>query len=565
MKRFPLIALFALLAGWTNATDLSKARWYTIKVDNGGYLSTKSAYMNGVYLMLSNTTEDTSDNGLWTFIGNDTDGYTFYNKARGGNYVLGMSGTEASARAKMVSASNTSNVTKFDMGKNGKGFWIKDHGSASNYWNKRGNFLAYWNNASGSSDTGSRFIFSIQGIPDDIFSADGQEDNYFYVTFANSSLVLQDMGASKNVTTQARRYGETSQLWKLVGEAGQFQLVNKGSGRRAYYDGSRLKTRLNADANGFKIEETANANYNGMYEISWNGAASQTNRYFNQWGGTGAGKEIGLWSGGEAGNIVFLVAEADVLPTEFCVGEKGTRPTDIHDLSLWYDTPATATGVSDTWMEYALPMGNGQLGATIRGGILCDDIQFNEKTLWSGYTTNGSSVGQGYFQNFGSILVKDKSNTFSSAKSDNKPIENYSRYLDIIDGVAGVNFQSPDHQTSFRRRYFASSTDHVFVARYEAEGTEPLALDISYAPDGQINAGGVTYAAESDGTASATFRGKLQIVSYNTQLRVKTDGTLSVTAEGINVSNATWTNIIMAAATDYDASKAGCVSAQGAA
>ncbi len=560
MKRFPLIALFALLAGWTNATDLSKARWYTIKVDNGGYLSTKSAYMNGVYLMLSNTTEDTSDNGLWTFIGNDTDGYTFYNKARGGNYVLGMSGTEASARAKMVSASNTSNVTKFDMGKNGKGFWIKDHGSASNYWNKRGNFLAYWNNASGSSDTGSRFIFSIQGIPDDIFSADGQEDNYFYVTFANSSLVLQDMGASKNITTQARRYGETSQLWKLVGEAGQFQLVNKGSGRRAYYDGSRLKTRLNADANGFKIEETANANYNGMYEISWNGAASQTNRYFNQWGGTGAGKEIGLWSGGEAGNIVFLVAEADVLPTEFCVGEKGTRPTDIHDLSLWYDTPATATGVSDTWMEYALPMGNGQLGATIRGGILCDDIQFNEKTLWSGYTTNGSSVGQGYFQNFGSILVKDKSNTFSSAKSDNKPIENYSRYLDIIDGVAGVNFQSPDHQTSFRRRYFASSTDHVFVARYEAEGTEPLALDISYAPDGQINAGGVTYAAENDGTASATFRGKLQIVSYNTQLRVKTDGTLSVTAEGINVSNATWTNIIMAAATDYDASKAGCVS-----
>ena len=560
MKRFTLFLIFAMLVGAVGAVDLEKARWYTIKVDNGGYLSTKSGYMNGMYLMLSNTTEDTSDNGLWTFIGNDAEGYTFYNKARGEKYVLGMSGTEASGRGKMVVASNTSNTTKFDMGKNGNGFWIKDHGSDNKYWNKRGNYLAYWDNAAGSSDAGSRFIFTVQGIPDDIFSADGQDGNYFYVTFANSSLVLQDMGASQCVTTQARRYGEASQLWKLVGEAGQFQLVNKGSGRRAYYDGSRLKTRLNADAKGFTIEETTNTNYAGMYEISWNGAASQVNRYFNQWGGTGAGKEIGLWSGGEGGNVLFLVAEADVLPAEFCTGQKGSRPTDIHDLSLWYDTPATATGVSDTWMEYALPLGNGQLGATIRGGILCDDIQFNEKTLWSGYATNGSSMGQGYFQNFGSILVKDKSDTFSAKADDNKPIENYSRYLDIIHGMAGVNFQSPDHQTNFRRRYFASATDRVFVAHYEAEGTEPLALGICYAPDGQINAGGVTYATESDGTASATFRGKLQILSYNTQFRVMTDGTLGVTNEGINVSGATWADIFMAAATDYDATKAGCVS-----
>jgi len=46
-------------------------------------------------------------------------------------------------------------------------------------------------------------------------------------------------------------------------------------------------------------------------------------------------------------NILYLIAEADVLPSEFCVGQKGNRPTDIHDFSLWYDTPATATGVSD--------------------------------------------------------------------------------------------------------------------------------------------------------------------------------------------------------------------------
>lgn len=409
MKRLLFSFLLTLLAGLAGAADLSEAKWFTIKVGNGGYLSTKSGYTNGVYLLLSNTTEDLSDNGLWTYIGNDTEGYAFYNKAKGGHYVLGMSGSEANGRAKMVTEANGRNVTKFDMGKNGTGFWIKDHGSANKYWNKRGDYLAYWDNAAGSSDTGSRFIFAIQGVP-----------------------------------------------------------------------------------------------------------------------------------------------------TEFCVGQKGTRPTDIHDFSLWYDIPATATGVSDTWMEYALPMGNGQIGATIRGGVLTDDIQFNEKTLWSATATN--SGNQGYFQNFGSILVNDKGGTFSATASDGKPIENYNRFLDIIDGVAGVNFQSPDHQTTFQRRYFASATDRVFVAHYEANGTEKMALDVSFAPDGEINASDVTYTAEADGTASATFSGKMQIVSYNTRFKVKTDGSIGTNAEGISVSDATWMDIIMAAATDYDASKTGCKS-----
>ena len=561
MKRFLTIALLSMLAGMANAADLSGARWYTIKVANGGYLSTKSDYLDGTYLTLSNTAEDTSDNGLWTYIGNDTEGYAFYNKARGENYVIGLMGNEANGRARMVAETATMSVTKFDIGKNGDGFWIKDHGSEHKFWNKRGNYLAYWDNAAGSSDTGSRFLFTIQGVPD-FFSSDGQEDKYYYITFANSSLVLQDMGAARNVTTQSRKYGEESQLWKLVGSETDFQLVNKGSGRYAYYDGSRIKTRQTADDKGFTIELTTNTNYIGKFEVSWNGAASQNLRYLNQWGGTGAGKEIGLWQAADGNNILYPVAEADVLPTEFCVGQKGTRPTDIHDFSLWYDTPATATGVSDTWMEYALPMGNGQIGATIRGGVLCDDIQFNEKTLWSGYNTNGSSVGQGYFQNFGSILVEDKSGTFSAVASDNKAIENYSRYLDIIDGVAGVNFQSADGTTSFQRRYFTSATDHVFVAHYEAIGNEPLALKVSYAPDGQIGAGKVTYKAEDDGTASASFKGKLQIVSYNTGFKVKTDGTTNITATGISVSGATWMDIVMAAATDYDGSKASCVSGQ---
>jgi len=59
-------------------------------------------------------------------------------------------------------------------------------------------------------------------------------------------------------------------------------------------------------------------------------------------------------------------------------------------LTLWYDEPATTAqlysggqGYSN-WMEYALPIGDGQFGASLFGGAYKDEIQFNEKTLWSG-------------------------------------------------------------------------------------------------------------------------------------------------------------------------------------
>ena len=69
MKRLTFTFLTLLLAIFAGAADLTNARWYTIKVGNGGYLSTKSGYRDGVYLLLNRTVEDTEDSGLWTFIG----------------------------------------------------------------------------------------------------------------------------------------------------------------------------------------------------------------------------------------------------------------------------------------------------------------------------------------------------------------------------------------------------------------------------------------------------------------------------------------------------------------
>lgn len=74
------------------------------------------------------------------------------------------------------------------------------------------------------------------------------------------------------------------------------------------------------------------------------------------------------------------------------------------DLQLWYDRPADAYGLvsplrswerenqdrSDkgnpdpSWERYALPIGNGFIGAMLYGGIELDRIQLNEHSLWSG-------------------------------------------------------------------------------------------------------------------------------------------------------------------------------------
>src|SRR5687768_11098052 len=55
-----------------------------------------------------------------------------------------------------------------------------------------------------------------------------------------------------------------------------------------------------------------------------------------------------------------------------------SQPQQSEDLRLWYKQPAT------TWMQQALPIGNGKLGAMVFGGVAEERIQFNEKSVWSG-------------------------------------------------------------------------------------------------------------------------------------------------------------------------------------
>ncbi len=151
--------------------------------------------------------------------------------------------------------------------------------------------------------------------------------------------------------------------------------------------------------------------------------------------------------------------------------------------------------------------------------------------------------------------MSDLSGAFST-RDESLPVRDYQRYLDIMDGVGGVNYKSADRQTHYRRRYFTSAPDRVMVARYEAEGTDRLSLCFAFVPDAVVGTA-VTYTA-----TGASFGKKHQTITYHTAFEVESDGHVVQTAEGIKVTGATWAHVIQAAATDYDATRSGCTSGE---
>lgn len=393
------------------------------------------------------------------------------------------------------------------------------------------------------------------------------EKTYTIKNWTNGYLSVADGyvdGSGNLKVTNATDPSNFDGLWHVMQtKDGLYRFVNAGETKKGLIlnmTGSEGDARASMTA--ASVADASEGSYfNGTINLdgtaSYIKIASSSTNYWNK-----RGDYLALWnSSGAVGDngstfyITEVVPTEEMLYSEFNTVEAGQRPTDIHDFSLWYNVPVAHTGVSDTWMEYALPLGNGQVGTTIRGGLYKDEIQFNEKTLWAGTTANSN---QGYFQNFGSIKVIDKSGNFS-LQDDSKPVKAYTRYLDIIDGVGGVNYKSSDEATSYKRRYFVSATDQVFVAHYEADGSDKLTFDITYAPDKLINASEVTYA---DGMAS--FNGQLNVVAYNTAFKVlANDGaTVTTDSKGIHVAGAEWVNVLMAAATDYDATKSGCVSGE---
>ena len=382
----------------------ANTKFYTIRGGHGGYVSLGSGYTNNGNLLLSKSDLPKDNKGIWAFVAQDGGGYKVYNYSTGLSKVLGMTGTEANARAKMVDPDNTEYKTVFSgvFNFDGKASVVRIN-NTNHYWNKRGDYFALWE--------------------------------------TNETTALGDTGC------------------KIF------------------------------------LDEADRASYPEEY-----------------------------------------IHEIDKIEGILSYSPKNPN-------TLWYRTSAEAAGVSYPWMEYALPLGNGELGCMVFGGVAHEELQFNEKTLWSGEANKvGAGGGNRTFMNFGSLIIANNDPTIYA-----NGVTDYVRYLDIEEGIAGVEFKNVNG-TKQVRKYFSSAPDQVIAGQYKSEGNDKLSLVFTLEPCSEIGAGRVVY---ENGTAS--FAGAMT-VKHAARLHVVADdqAVVTTTPGGITVKNASEVTFYLKGGTNFN-------------
>lgn len=181
------------------------------------------------------------------------------------------------------------------------------------------------------------------------------------------------------------------------------------------------------------------------------------------------------------------------------------------------------------WNE-ALPIGNGDLGAMVFGGVQTDRIQFNEKSL-----ETGSKVKMGDYQPFGDLYMS----------FDSLPYHNYKRSLQLGNAITQVMYEA--NGTTYTRNYFVSYPDNVLVIQLSA--SKPGKLSVAFQIKDAHKAPSVASANQIK-TAGILPENKM---AYQSQLSViNTGGTLTNDGSQLIVKNANSILLVLSAATDFE-------------
>lgn len=378
------------------------------------------------------------------------------------------------------------------------------------------------------------------------------EEYWYFIQMQRGEAVLTAQGEGQNLKTAvAAKSKKQTQLWKVTASGNRYQLTSKGGQVLYYVSGDRFKTAASPSTGyrAFQIVKSTNSEFDG-YEI-YVDQLGVSRAYLNQWGGFGVDKELGCWDKGDPNNPLQFVAEddmkfPDVKPADVKeVSISGTttwKPANKH--TLWYNAPGTV------WMTSSLPIGNGQFGATILGGVKRDDVQFNDKTLWRGHLNGIVGTGSfGSYLNFGHLYIT----TNNAATSTN-----YRRWLDIDEAKAGVAYTSGG--VNYEREYIASYPDDVVAIRYKASQSGKINTSlILYNPNGvtpTYTMDGSTGIGTFSGTVARTSSiGSVKPESFYCQIRVvTTGGSVTASADGITVTDADEMVVFLRGMTNFDPS-----------
>ncbi len=242
---------------------------------------------------------------------------------------------------------------------------------------------------------------------------------------------------------------------------------------------------------------------------------------------------------------------------------------------LWYDE------FINDWM-WALPLGNGRIGAMQYGNPHCEQIEINEESLWC-----GRQIKEKYHASPEALeeirrLVREEKLKEAAEKAretflsdppvvrsyesfgeifvdffDKSPYTNYRKELELSEAITRIFWTKS--KINFKSECFISEDYDGFVYKVESDN-KPFSCNVSIKrkqdaysscinSDTIIMNGRVTYATHhyyGEGGEGMSFGAKLQI---------KTDGELSNDHSTITVTDATYIFIYSAFETNYDVNK----------
>ena len=369
-----------------------------------------------------------------------------------------------------------------------------------------------------------------------LFSDDTVE-NYYYIEFDINSSVIQDVGTGLELRNRTIAENEPGQLWKFTGDENSCILVSK-NGNKLYYNASMNRFYASQyEATEMKLVATSSAKWElHLVNTSLAPSANPDALAIVMNGGSGVDRYLDVWKHNfnacalnliKMQDMTFAVQAPPADVEEVAVSASADIPEE--PLTLWYGAPAK------DWVREALPIGNGDVGAMIFGGIAQDRIQFNHKTLWKG---SSGATDLGSYLAFGDLYVINK-----NAKS----VENYKRELNLTKAVVSVEYTQGN--TMYERNYFCSNPDSVIAIRYKAKGDDKLNLELMF-----INTQGNRAQYTSEG---AVFHGTLHNgMNYRAMMAVETKGgTVYSDNSAVTIADAEELVVYIACTTDFDASE----------
>ena len=239
----------------TGDTFDANTHWFIMTLHDKFITTTVHDERGNLKVSSTNVADISTDQAWWCVVGDDTKGYTFYNKAAGTKKVLGLKNltgpetdsnlqTYGASRAQMYDATTTNST---DLNGVGITFDLKTSSTDKEYYvclkgtdrylNDRNSYLAYWDNSGGLGDAGSRVKFYYAST-------------YWYDRYSLGSYQTLATNARNNMGTAAFTYPESvvTTFENLVTEK-----LGSGSTNITYEDAIQLdaaKTTLRKSING---------------------------------------------------------------------------------------------------------------------------------------------------------------------------------------------------------------------------------------------------------------------------------------------------------------------------